>query len=227
MDGETTLALGLFGKQPTESFLDHERVADLVGAAVAMSRDEFLSLNAPELAAVRAHVDAEETRFAKPFRSITELVNADTRRAFLDALRSSDGLRLTAKTSVTTLASRNAVVIGENELPAAVDRVLTAYPIAMHFLRDLLVDVINSDMNWAKTENRNSRWDLNLAFHPSAGGRVGNVPVLLVSDERRLRRAAKAAGLPHQVARLDEYGALLTGSRVAERAHILLGSGSL
>jgi len=72
-------------------------------------------------------------------------------------------------------------------------------PSRMHFLQDLVEDVLNAkDMNFDKPRNRNSTWDLKLAFHASVGARLAGVPVLLVSADGRIHRAASRRRLPHR-----------------------------
>ena len=92
---------------------------------------------------------------------------------------------------------------------------------AMHFLRDLLADALTSNIDFSKNRNRNSAWDLKIAFHAAAGAAVQGVPVLLVSNDPRLRRAAGSAGLPHRVVSLEEYRHLLRQDGVADRVRLL------
>jgi len=95
-----------------------------------------------------------------------------------------------------------------------VERLISAFPIPIYFLRDLLVDLLNSDMDLAKSRSRNSVWDLKLTFHASEGAAVGGVPILLVSDDPRTRRAADSAGQQHRVASLVEYENIISDSDV-------------
>jgi hypothetical protein len=220
--GDNTLALGLFGRRVQERLLEHGFVAGLIREAISNDSAAFVEHNADALMAIAIRVASEETHFVRSLSDLVELVNTDGRAAFQDAIQSDDGLRLVAQTKITSLASTLGLSMDEDYLRAAVQRVIDAFPIPIYFLRDLLVDVINSNMNFEDSRNRNSTWDLKLAFHASAGGAVGGVPILLVTADSRTQRAAASAGQQLRVANLPEYQKLISDAdALSDRAALL------
>jgi hypothetical protein len=208
--GDNTLAMGLFGRRMHERLLEHGFVAGLIRDAISKDSETFVERNADALSAIALRVASEETRFVRSLGDLVELIDAHGRADLQDAIQSDDGLRLVAQTKITSLASALGIFVDEDHLQVAVQRVINAFPIAIHFLRDLIVDVINSNMNFEESRNRNSTWDLKLAFHASAGGAVGGVPILLVTADSRTQRAAASAGQQFRVASLSEYQKLLS-----------------
>jgi hypothetical protein len=154
-------------------------------------------------------VASEEKGFSASLNDLVALADKHGRAVFRDIVESPDGLRLVARTKVKTLAAGLSISLDESALEAATARLVEAFPIPFHFLRDLLSDLLHSQMDLDASRNRNSAWDLKLAFHACPEASVGGVPVLLVSNDPRIRRAAASAGTPYRVATREEYEHLL------------------
>ena len=56
----------------------------------------------------------------------------------------------------------------------------------------------------------NSAWDLKIAFHASRGGSIAGIPAILVSDDKRLLRAAREGGDERRVMPLQTYHDILS-----------------
>lgn len=222
-DGESSLVRGLFGQTLDDRLLEHGFAAGLIREALTKEPAAFLADNQQELAAVAARVEAEEHGFAQSFQAIATVPPA-LRAPVRGTIRSADGLRLIAKTRIATLATQVQVPVAEPRLGEFVDRVLEAYPVPMHFLQDLFADALTSNIDFGKARNRNSVWDLKIAFHAAAGAAVQGVPVLLVPDDPRLLRAAESAGVPYRVASLEAYTRLLHDDGIAARVNVLRGT---
>jgi hypothetical protein len=219
-DGESMLARGLFGRQLNERLPEHGLIAGLIGEAV-LDPDTLSARRVDELRAIAARVESEEAQFANFITSLTDCETAGHRASFRELLASDDGLRLIARTRVQTLASRLGLQLDASDLERHVDLVVSEFPVAIYFVRDFAVDTLNSQMSVTKG-NLNATWDLKIAFHASSGGAVGGVPILLVSDDPRLRRAAVSAAQPHRVATRQEYQRLLEDSEaLATRVGLL------
>ncbi len=212
------LVRGLFGRQIEDEFLEHGFVAGLIRDAVLAESWTFATARAAELAAVSARVQAGEARFGRSLANLRSSLSGDDVGGVLEALRSQDGLQVVARTRVLTLAAQLELNVDERLVASASDRVLASFPIAIHFLRDLLVDLLAANNLPGEDWNRNSVWDVKIAFHASPGAAVAGVPILLVTNDRRFRRAADAAGHAARVVSLSEYTALLDDpTALAER----------
>jgi hypothetical protein len=224
-DGETMLAKGLFGLIPEDRLFEHGFAGSLVREAVLRDKVEFVATNAEALTSVATRVRVEEERFVASVRKLAGSIDAGALEASVDALRSDEGLKLVAKTRVSTLALNRGVTPDPDGVEAAAIKVLSAFPVAIHFLRDFLTDFLTSDMNMEAPRNRNSTWDLKIAFHASSGAAVLGVPTLLVSEDPRLLRAASSAHQVYRVVQLADYRALLASPvALAARADMLRGT---
>lgn len=224
-DADSMLARGLFGHQLQDRFLEHGFAAGLIRDAVVSEPETFASGKAAELAAVAERVREEEVRFGEALAQLRASANSDTAEGLREALRSQEGLELVARTRVQTLAMDLGLAVTDSRASWATRQVLTTFPIAVHFLRDVLVDLLACDTTPADDWNRNSVWDLKIAFHASPGASVAGVPVLLVTGDHRLLRAARGAGQPARVATPAEYSAMLDDRRAfADRVAALLGT---
>src|SRR5262249_29628119 len=141
---------------------------------------------------------------------------ADLRRTVLEYLDSPEAVELAARTRVSESAKQAGLKPVENYLGHLAPVVLRAFPIAMHFLLILLRDSIGSEINWDHHRHRNSVWDLKIAFHASHQATIGNVPVILVTDDPRFLRAARLADMPDLVKGRAKYLALLRERKIAE-----------
>ena len=203
------LARGLFQHHPEDRLLEHGFVAGLIREAVVSEPAAFATAKAAELAAVADRVRVEEVRFGRALADLRTSVATDAAHGVREALDSPDGLELIAKTRVRTLAAELGLKVSDEHVEWATGQVLTTFPIPVHFLRGLLIDLLACDPIPGEDWNRNSVWDLKIGFHASPGAAVGGVPILLVTEDGRLRRAARDAGQPSRVAGLAEYNALL------------------
>ena len=117
------------------------------------------------------------------------------------------------------LAEQYEVDLNSTNSNRAVNLVLQNFPVALAFVYALIAD---SSVSTPVPGGANSAWDLKVAFHASRGASLSGIPVLVVSDDKRLLRAAREAGEPMRVARMNEYQSLLTtAGGIEERAGAL------
>ena len=90
------------------------------------------------------------------------------------------------------------------------------FAVALAFMYRLIAD---SSPSGGLPGGTNSAWDLKIAFHASRGASLSGVPVLLVSDDARLRQAARDAREALRVVAMADYTALLSDAgAIGERA---------
>jgi hypothetical protein len=234
-DVESQLARGLFGKTVEERWLEYAAIADLVGFIATHDAPTPATAMKETLKEIATRVAQREMKFAGDLNSLIRVIEAaeaeqpqdtrpEVRAGFREFIFSEDGPRLIAKTRVTETARQLGVVSTANELEEYSRRVLRAFPTAIYFLRDLLADLIDSGLNVFLSRNSNSVWDLSLAFHASREASVDGVPVLLVSDDARIERAAAGAAQPEFVRTLLEYEFLLSSGEIDDYAELLRAS---
>lgn len=200
--GEVALVRGLFGQTPDEPLLELAFVGDQVVSAITQrpggpSQGDHLS-------SIRRRVEAEE----RQFESLT-VERPPAPGAAKEAL-GAEGYHvprlIVAAGLIQALAEKYSVALTDVDAGGAATRVSRAFPVAMQFLCDLIADAGSSGVT---PGGGNSAWDLKLAFHAGSGAAIAGVPVLLVTGDRRLLRAAQRAGHAQRVVRLEQYQALL------------------
>ena len=78
------------------------------------------------------------------------------------------------------------------------------------FLADLFIDLISTKAGSSHSSHRNSRRGSSDAFHASRAASIQRVPVLLVTDDKRMARRQLGAGAAPFVRKLKEYESILT-----------------
>jgi hypothetical protein len=213
--GEFSLLRGLFGRNPNEPLLELGFVGNLAVEAVSMTLDEFRAAYATDLAAVAERVRLEEERFTTMLTAgIARLIDG-AQQAEVTPLR----LALIAAGLVQVLAEQNQVDLNRENSRRAVNLVVQNFPVALAFVHALLADASTAG---GAPGRGNSAWDLKLAFHAAGGASLSGVPVVLVSDDGRLLRAAREANDPLRVMPISEYRSLLEDpDRVVQRSAAL------
>lgn len=99
--------------------------------------------------------------------------------------------------------------------------VLAAFPAAHFFMRNLLIGMVESGIDFSRPEKANSAWDMSLAFIISPSSRVNGVPSILVTDEKRFHTAALGTGHEPFCMTYESYISLLDSHSVWEYADSL------
>jgi hypothetical protein len=107
---------------------------------------------------------------------------------------------------VRVLAEQHRVDLAPQDFAAATRAVVHHFRIALAFVRGIIADLPGAG---TAPGGANSTWDLKMAFHAGRGASVSRIPVLVVSDDRRLRRAAREANELLHLATTSEYQVLL------------------
>jgi hypothetical protein len=212
--GEFILLRGLFGLTVEDHIVEHDFVAHLVVRATELGLPGLVGAHAEELAAVKARVDEEErTFFGTP---LDWARGTATPAELLRLVRTSSTILVVAEGLIKMLAAKYSVSLVQFDVNGSADRLARHFPVAMHFMRDLLVDSFGTE---SAPGGPNSTWDLKLAFHAGKGASFDGTPVVLVTDDRRLLRAADSALERRRVMPFAEYRELIQQPQlVAERA---------
>jgi hypothetical protein len=214
--GEFTLVRGLFGQEPDEPLLEIGFVADLVVAASHMPPDEFRAEHASELARIAERVAAEERRIGG-FPAASSAISAGSRRAPPGPTPLSLGI--IAAGLVQVLAEQYGVELDPVNSQRAVTLLTQNFPVALAFVYHLIADVSQES---GVPGGVNSAWDLKIAFHAARGAAIQGLPVVLVTDDGRLHRAAFETGDELRVVKLSNYRSLISDTAaIAERAEQL------
>lgn len=234
MDGESLLEKVLLGIEPVDRLEEHGNVADVLGRFAKMNGVVVPAELTKILSQLSSEMQSRELGFVEHMKtvagSVAELMATvdppltvqDARRQLLQHLRDDQSLHLMARSMVAGLAEQHGIVLDDQDLDSRGEVALAAFPVTMHLFRSLARAALeNGDMNWMKTENRNSYWDLRVSFHAARDASVGDIPALLVSNDGAMIRAADEAGCRLVLLRLDEYQDLVHHGDVGERARLI------
>ncbi len=202
--GEFTLAKGLFGHSLEEPLLQAGFVSDLIVAAATHEPQAFCETHSADLRTIAARVREEEERL--------ERQAATGRRLHPEAslpLGTPSGidLAIVAAGLVQALAEEYGIPLDAANSNRAVNLVVQNFPVAMAFMFGLISD---SSPKGDLPGGGNSAWDLKIAFHASRGGSIAGIPAILVSDDKRLLRAAREGGDERRVMPLQTYHDILS-----------------
>ncbi len=127
-----------------------------------------------------------------------------------------DGPDYAAETIALGIARRAGREVNCDQLAKQVSRTLEVARVAVTFLDRELRQLADDQLDPTKPENLNSLWDLQLCFLVSSAVRVderallNDAPLLLVTNERRIRNAATEAGHGDLVLTLNGFEAWLS-----------------
>lgn len=200
--GELTLVRGLFGKTPDEPLLEVGFVGNLVVKAFELEPQAFLEEHHSELMDARVRVELEERAFVAPPQA------QPVSRATIEG---PTAIPILAAGLLQTLAEKYEVDLEGMDVSELVKHLVRSFPVALYFMRDVLADLGNSAV---MPGGVNSVWDQKIAFHAGPGASVLGLPTLLVTDDRRLLRAAAGANERTRVLTLPEYQELLESPKV-------------
>lgn len=218
--GEFSLARRLFGLELQDRLLDIGYVGNLALAAAEMPLSEFLEAHSKDLLEVSERVEREERHFVAMTAAGMASHGRDGAR---QGSPSSIHLALIAAGLVQVLAEQHSIDLERIDVNRAVNLVVQNFAVALAFVYALIGD---SPGSGGVPGRGNSHWDLKVAFHACRGASIGGAPVVLVSDDGRLVRAARDASETLRVVRTDEYQSLLDDpNALTERAAALSGSG--
>ncbi|MGH7514764.1 MAG: hypothetical protein ACREOQ_17805 [Gemmatimonadales bacterium] len=231
----------------TESQLAHsffrtdvnERAAEstlMITALQAMTRNDTEALPpemAPLLQHLSDHVRQREARFAGDMLAIVRAIDptstdwrvfakdAVRRGAVLNFMRSQAVLEVLASTRISSIAAQFGASTVPSELRAMTASLIRHFPTPLFFFRNLLVGLIESGTNFSASKHANSIWDVQLAFGVSPEATVDGKPLVLVTNEKRIHRAATDGGHGMFVMDMQRYRvAVASGSIVQSAAEL-------
>jgi hypothetical protein len=197
--------------------LEAALVGNLAVAAASMPLDVFRREHADELQAVANRVRDEEERLTR-MTALGLAHHPDYRRS--RTIPTSLDLQLIAAGLVHTLAQQYGVSLNPENSRRCVELVVQNFGVAMAFVYGLVNDASATS---GLPGGGNSAWDLKVAFHASKGATVSGTPVLVVSDDARLHRAASEAVEEARLVSMSEYWGLLSSpGLLADRVSALL-----
>lgn len=136
------------------------------------------------------------------------------RKDLLVQLKDESFTRVLARSRVSAAAELATVSTSPKDQERAATEVLKAFPTALIFLQDLLVGMVESGIDFSRSQHANSAWDMALAATASPASSVDGVPTVLVTDERRFHNAAAKAGHSDFCLRFDHYKELVRNDRL-------------
>lgn len=231
-DGEVQLAGGLFNHEARSRMVTQAAIAELVLRVARVGQANISEDDHALIARIAEYVEQRERKFISDMESVTssvaeaaamhDLTHNDARAQMLAHANAPEMLSFLARTRVISTQRALRVSLSEPALLELTERVRAGYPVALAFLRHLVLDALRGDINWERSDRANSVWDLSIAFHASRAATINGIPVLLVSDDNRLHDAAASVGHSSFIARLGEYQNLLTPDGVKARERLML-----
>ena len=224
------LSFGLFGIRSEAS----ERVAARLGVALgSLGRQKTTrripKYLMPDFQVIRETVAEEEARFVRTMKERMVAIDPEAegfqphakdaakRKALVTAFKTDSFLAFLSEELVKDVAELLRIQVSPAQIGERGAFLLRTFPAAMAFHRNMYVDAVNGN-DFELTKHRNSIWDYRLCFCASPFADVGGLPLLVVTGDGKIRKAAKEAGHADCTITLDEYEALLAGDGVAERA---------
>jgi hypothetical protein len=173
------------------------------------------------LTSLKGHVETREAEFAAGMLAeVRKLDPSSTawqpfpnkpewRKEGLALLASPECLLMMARTRLEWTRKKFGIQGGLDQLtPMSVD-LLRRYPTSLYFVRNVLIGLVQSGTNLSNPKHANSYWDLHLASSVSPWATYEGRPTILVTNERRIFRAAADAGHGAHVLTYTEYRTLL------------------
>jgi hypothetical protein len=221
-DMESQICRMLYDRVPPEIAASVDRVSSLLeytSESVDRSRLDAVRGDFQEIA---DRVEAAEQAFVDDVRRhVVEAVNPaatdwnplksnpDLRRAALGFLRSPEAVIGFAKMHVLKANLHLGIVDSPAEIEEKAKWVAERFRTPAMIYVEILTRIFSTGFNVSKAKNANSLWDIYIAFSTGAAHAIGGRPVLLVTGDDMVLKAAKAASARDHVLTLDEYRALL------------------
>jgi hypothetical protein len=220
-DTEEQLCTMLFGR-PVPG-----REAEIVAAgafvrrvATSESTAELAAL-LPTLTGLRGHIARVEAEFVDSMSDMvrhldpaaqgweTFRTDPERRRAILSRIDAGVGLRNVAEALVKTAGRLVGATLEGEAFERRVDFALATFGTPIHFFDAIVRKLVDGGIDMSKPGRANSIWDLQIAFYGLPGSTVDGAPLVLVTDEHAIHRAAAKAGDASSVMYLRDFTASL------------------
>jgi hypothetical protein len=227
LDGESLVAHGLFNGEFSNRLLD---IANLTEVLIAASPSgDWTSSQRDALLSLATKVSRREQAFAAAMEQLSAGLQdavtlghastlAEARRSFLDVTADPAALLLIAGTLAAMCAKQAGYTASEATIATKAPMLLAGFPTTVHFVLGQVRKGLTSEVNWRVNPHCNSVWDTLISFHVSSSVTTHGLPLLLVSSDREIRAAAKAAGVGEFAICGDRYCELVKSGEIVSYA---------
>jgi hypothetical protein len=222
-DSDASLGKILFGVEPSNRVDEANIFGATLGELANVKMAADLGARAQEVInRVSKHVNHTEAGFVQDLflRVVRQIAPAATswadaltpgpvRDAVLAESASGRSLVRISEAFVARVARELGVPVSEEVVQekGAIVRAVCPTPV---FAYDIMIDdVVTRGLDMSAPEQRNSIWDLQIAFSTGVGGHLAGAPVWVITNDDLLHRAAQSAGTTARFVRLDRYEEIL------------------
>lgn len=152
--------------------------------------------------------------------SWNDITKSAKRAGLLAALDAGHGLGLVAGTIVDRAAGKAGLRLTAPERDRAIARAIVLFPTAIHHHDLLIRELVTKGQDMRKPERANSVWDHDLTFSTAPGANVSGIPLVLVTADPLILRAAAAGGMTSRIWALVDYRKRLTDRDRYVDAHL-------
>lgn len=117
---------------------------------------------------------------------------------------------------VRMLADKLAIALDDNEVSDRAARVEAFWRTPLEYFNGLVRSIVLENFNLAKGSRANAFWDYEIAFSISRHINLCGLPILFVTDDQRLHRAAGVAGDGERVFTLARYQDVLSDNTFSD-----------
>lgn len=219
VDPEANMCKTLFGLTPPGAIETLGVVEGLIrGLADGEDPAEFVRLNATPFETLREHVSEVELTFEKDFwEAIIKPLNPsigswvelgarpDVIRSLEEHLKTPHLKLAFARVMVMKAADQLEVTLPDGEIEQKAHWLVDYLNVPFALYQYIVRHVAGEAARLNKPSRRNWIWDLHILFGIGDNHSVNGLPLTLVSSDREMAGAAKAAGYGQYVLGIDEY----------------------
>jgi hypothetical protein len=137
--------------------------------------------------------------------SWNQITRSPLRNALLAAIDRGQAADLVAATIVDRAATRSGLVLSEASRQEAVGRALRAFPTAVQLHVLMIRRLIEKGPDMTRPNQANTIWDYEITFSTGPGATVQGVPLILVTNDPLITRAAEIAGMAQHYWSWQDY----------------------
>lgn len=216
------LALTLFGRRHPNRFSLARSFGTLIRRVANANADDQLSDISPYLSRVRDHRDQIETQFVNSLETLRRQFGCDaaldldfelSQRPTPEEFLASDEARIVcASAMVMNAAAEHGITLDDSDLREGAKSILPEAAAAVHIYLERLRKVLLERASPKKQAN--FIWDIYFALLSGSRLSANQAPVLVISDDKEIKRASSIVGGKSRVLSLNEYTEFL--KRLAE-----------
>lgn len=207
----------LFGRRIAGEEIRLGGLSTIIGAIVDDPRPETALQYRDGLIQLRDGIEREEAKFAeKLWKKVVlslapdatdwqSVVRSPMRVPMLAAIDEGRGVELIAATIVDRAADKCGLRLDDADRADAVKNALLRFPTSIHHHNLLIRTLIDRGPDMSRADRANSLWDHEITYSTAPGATVKGLPLVLVTADPLILRAAELASTRNQVWSLNEY----------------------